>query len=369
MSIFGRLATMPLGDLLQWLSLTKRTGILSLDRGAIHKELFFHEGSLVSASSSDPREFLTQILLMHEVVSEKEIERLYRHLNEHGGRLGQLMVEINLITADDLQRYLRLKAEESIYDCFLWSDGSFHFFLDEPTSGEHLPIVSELNAIILEGLHRADEWRRIRSGLPLPDPLVRRAGPPPDRLTPAAQQLGEWLAEEPRRLSSYGLDLHWSDFVLYSAAAELARAGALVAAPSVAAAAAESADDHLDRELMLASEAFARKDYHAARSRLSALLREAPHHPAARELLQRVMEKETRSTAGLIALDMVPVPQHAPDDATIAQMSPGEQFLVSRIDGQRSVADLIHIAPLREAEIRELLSGFKAAGLVKFRRP
>ena len=72
MSIFGRLATMPLADLLQWLSLTRRTGILALDRGATHKELFFHEGALVSASSTDPREYLSQFLLMHGKVDEKE---------------------------------------------------------------------------------------------------------------------------------------------------------------------------------------------------------------------------------------------------------------------------------------------------------
>lgn len=360
---------MPLGDLLQWLSMTRRTGILSLDRGAVHKELFFHEGSLISASSSDPREFLSQIFLSQGVVAEREIERLYRHIEENGGKLGQLMVEIGLLTLDELQRYLRLKAEESIYDCFLWIDGSFHFFIDEVTSGEHLPIVSELNAIIFEGLRRADEWRRIHTELPLPDPLVARSGAPAVELSAAARQLHELLGDEPRRLSGLGLELHWPDFPLYSAAAELCRAGAAVATPSGAAPQVDNADDHLERELLLASEAFARKEFGSAKTRLQSLLRQAPHHPAALDLLQRITEKGRHQTTGMLSPDAIPFLLREPEESELASLQPAEQFLVSRIDNQRSVADLIHIAPLRETEVRDALNALRQAGLVKLRRP
>ena len=355
---------MPLGDLLQWLSLTKRSGMLSLDRGAVHKELFFHEGRLISASSSDPREYLSQFLLMNGAVSEKELERLYRHLAENGGKLGQLMVEIGLVPHEELQRYLRLKAEESIFDCFLWLDGSFHFFIDEPTSGEHLPIVSELNALILEGLRRADEWTRIRVELPAGIPLIQRISAVPSRASERARELYDLLDDTPQPLAPLGLSLHLTDFYLFSSAAELVRLGA-AKFTALALAAPVAVDDGVDRELLLASDAVARKDFAAARGHLGALLRSAPHHPAARELMQRVSEHEGRRGDGGIAASAVPALTRKLRKKEVTGMSPSEQFLCSRIDGVRTVADLIHISPLRESEVRDLLAAFVAVGLVK----
>jgi hypothetical protein len=368
MSIFGRLATMPLADLLQWLSLTRRTGILALDRGAIHKELFFHEGALISASSTDPREYLSQFLLMHEKVTEKELTRLYHHLQENGGKLGRLMLEINLITPDELQHFLRLKVEESIFDCFLWQDGAFHFFIDEPTSNEHLPIVSELNALTLEGMRRADEWRRIRKVVPDGPVLARLGGKLPDSAPPRARQLYELLSEDARYLIHIGLELHWPDFYLYEAAAELQRLGAIKLDADLhaerAAAAVPTEADRIDRELTLATDAMAHKDYDTARGHLMVLLRESPHHPAAQELLRRVAEKEAHSAAGNLPLSAVPAASRKLKKAEIKKLSPVEQYLIARIDGQRNIGDLVHISPLRETEVKELIAGFAASGLV-----
>lgn len=364
MSIFGRLSTMPLGDLLQWVAMTKRSGMLSLDRAAIHKELFFHDGRLISASSSDPREYLSQFLLMNGAVSEKELERLYRHLADHGGKLGQLLVEIGMVPHEELQRYLRLKAEESIYDCFLWLDGSFHFFIDEPSHGEHLPIVSEINAVIMEGLRRADEWKRIRMELPAGTALIQRAGALSARVSERARALHGLLDDTPQPLAPLGLSLHLTDFYLFSSAAELARAGAakftaLAKAPPV------EADNGVDHELLLASDAVARQDFTAARVHLSALLRIAPHHPAAAELMRRVSEHEARREDGGVASTAVPSLARKLRKKELAGMSPSEQFLISRMDGTRTVADLIHISPLHESEVRVLIAAFAAARLVK----
>jgi tetratricopeptide (TPR) repeat protein len=61
---------------------------------------------------------------------------------------------------------LKLKTEESIYDCFLWSDGEFKF-LDDQLPNEIAVLVAEnLTSIVLEGARRADEWRRIREVFP-----------------------------------------------------------------------------------------------------------------------------------------------------------------------------------------------------------
>jgi hypothetical protein len=306
---------------------------------------------------------------MHGKVTEKELTRLYHHLQENGGKLGRLMVEINLISADELQHFLRLKVEESIYDCFLWQDGAFHFFLDEPTSSEHLPIVSELNALTLEGLRRTDEWRRIRKLVPEGPLLARRGGSLPDNAPPRAVELYALLSDEARYLIHIGLELHWPDFHLHEAAAELLRLKAIRLDEDLhaqkAAPLAPNEADRIDRELLLATDAMARKDYDTARGHLMVLLREAPHHPAAQELLRRIAEKEAHSAAGTLPLSAVPAASRKLKRSEIKKLSPVEQYLIARIDGQRSIGDLVHISPLRETEVKELIAGFAANGLVR----
>ncbi len=41
--------------------------------------------------------------------------------------LGKILVMINAIAESDLLRLMKKKAEESIYDIFLWTEGDFEF--------------------------------------------------------------------------------------------------------------------------------------------------------------------------------------------------------------------------------------------------
>src|SRR6188474_1621945 len=102
MGLSGNLQTMLPGDLLQWLSLGQKTGTLVITNKRVEKKIFFRRGRVISSASNDPREYLGQFLMMIEVITEA-----------------------------DLQRLMRLKAEEEIYDIFLWNDGDFYFIDDE----------------------------------------------------------------------------------------------------------------------------------------------------------------------------------------------------------------------------------------------
>ncbi len=65
-----------------------------------------------------------------------------------------------------LEDILRIKTEESIYDCFLWKDGDFMF--EEGRLPEQIPISLplDLTGVILEGARRTDEWERIHEVFP-----------------------------------------------------------------------------------------------------------------------------------------------------------------------------------------------------------
>ncbi|HLF55333.1 MAG TPA: DUF4388 domain-containing protein, partial [Thermoanaerobaculia bacterium] len=170
MGISGNLETMELAELLQWLSSAQKTGTLAVDDGKVQKQIVFRDGRIISTASSDPREHLGAILISHGFVTDGELAGAIERQRQEKTLIGKLLVEMNAIDERDLYRMLRLKAEESLYDVFTWTEGDFRFHDGQlPPPETLIPLALDVAAVVLEGMQRIDEWRRIREIIPSPD--------------------------------------------------------------------------------------------------------------------------------------------------------------------------------------------------------
>jgi hypothetical protein len=104
-----------------------KTGTLRLNRGPIEKQLFFKEGRLFSSTSNSPRETLGQFLIRTAKITEEQLFKALIRQDRNHEPLGQILIGDGLLSDDELSGLLRIKTEESIYDCFLWPDGDFVF--------------------------------------------------------------------------------------------------------------------------------------------------------------------------------------------------------------------------------------------------
>ena len=166
MGITGNLKTMQLSELLQWLSLGQKTGTLLIEGHGVEKRIYFQNGRINSSSSSDQREYLGHFLVSHGYITEEELKMAMEVQEESNILLGKILVMINAIAETDLLRLMRKKAEESIYDVFLWEQGNFEFVDGELPDLKMVPLSLDVTGIIMEGLRRYDEWKRIRSACP-----------------------------------------------------------------------------------------------------------------------------------------------------------------------------------------------------------
>src|SRR5215510_1248758 len=157
---------MQLSELLQWLALGQKTGTLVVASHGIQKRLYFQNGRIDFTSSSDRREYLGQFLVSHGYITEEELKKAVEVQEDSRILLGRILLSINAISETDLLRLMRRKAEESIYDIFLWEDGTFEFAEGEEPEMKMVPLSLEVTSIILEGLHRYDEWKLIRVRVP-----------------------------------------------------------------------------------------------------------------------------------------------------------------------------------------------------------
>ena len=144
----------------------RKTGTLHLERRSVQKRIVFVDGIIYTSWSNDPRESLGQFLVRDGLITE---EQLFKALlrQERKGRLSARSWSATASSREeDLRRALQVKAEETIYDLFLWPEGQFEFKDGELPHRRLIPIELPVTAVIMEGMRRVDEWQRIRDSLP-----------------------------------------------------------------------------------------------------------------------------------------------------------------------------------------------------------
>ena len=166
MAIAGNLRTMQLSELLQWLSSGLKTGTLVVRGTPGEKRIYFNKGRVTSSSSTLEREHLGRFLVGFGFITEEELIRALEVQQESRILLGKILVMIGAIKEEELADLVRLKAAETIYDIFLWTEGSFAFIDGEIPSLPMVPISSDVTGIVMEGLRRYDEWQRIKTRIP-----------------------------------------------------------------------------------------------------------------------------------------------------------------------------------------------------------
>ncbi len=163
MAIAGNLRTMQLSELLQWLSTGLKSGTLVVRGTPGEKRIYFQNGRVTSSSSTLEREHLGRFLVGFGFITEEELIRALEVQQESRILLGKILVMIGAIQETELADLVRLKAAETIYDIFLWTEGSFAFIDGEIPQLPMVPISSDVTGIVMEGLRRYDEWQRIKT--------------------------------------------------------------------------------------------------------------------------------------------------------------------------------------------------------------
>lgn len=368
MALSGNLRTMLPGDLLQWLSLGQKTGTLVISNKRVEKKIFFRNGRVISSASNDPREYLGQFLMSHGYLSEPELKKAMEVQQQSGILLGKILVMIDVINEPDLVRFMRLKAEEEIYDIFLWNDGDFYFVDDELPQMEMIPLQVDVTGIIMEGTRRVDEWARIRETIPneavIPQLLrdvdyteLEEVEEPIVRAIDGKRTIVELVLES--RSSAFTVSSTVSALVRHGFAKlvdpstqKLKKVTEEQAAAVLTLSPAEfNEDDEILSLLSGAQNALRGRDYEKTQRLLRAAQNLDPNHPKIRTAIkgaETVILGELRNQ-GLLETK-VPKVSKPLEEITQMNFSPNEGFILSRINGTWDIGSLIKISPIRETD-------------------
>ncbi len=377
MGVGGNLKTMTPGDLLQWLSLGQKTGTLLLTRSPTEKRVFFRHGRIISSASNDPREYLGQFLMSHGFLTEVELRKAMEVQLQSGILLGKILVMIEVISETDLIRLMRLKAEEEIYDIFLWPDGEFHFVDDELPTMEMIPLQVDVTGIIMEGSRRIDEWRRIHHVIPN-DTFIPSltAEIDEDSLDPV-QQVIVAAVDGKRSIADIVLESRSSTFIVSETIYYLSRENLATVldpatlrpeeAPFVEAPPGFSEDDEIVSLLSRAQTSLRAGDYEKALRALKAAQNLDPNNDKVRTALRGA---ETAILGALrnegVTESVIPHVAVKLEDITSMNFTPNEGFILSRVNGQWDLGSLLKISPIREADAMLIFYKLYKDGIIKF---
>src|SRR5579884_465177 len=162
MSLEGRLEDLGLADIFQIISLSKRSGVLTIIRKEGTGRLVFNRGMLIFGSS-DSVSRLGYTLVKKGLVTTEELEKALR-LQKAGGMklpVGAILEKTGAISKEVLEEELRNHLVEVVRDFLNWESGSFHFELGSPTAND-LTLDAGLNLefLMMEASRRQDEYER-----------------------------------------------------------------------------------------------------------------------------------------------------------------------------------------------------------------
>ena len=163
----GRLEGINLPDLLWALGRRRSTGVLKVVSGGAGKTLYYQDGRIVFAASSDADDRLGELFLRRGMIGLDDLERALDSMHT-GKRLGTLLVEQGSLTADQLVEGVLAQVEGIVLDLFAWENGDYRFDEGPLPTAEVITLSMNTGELLLRGIRGIRAFSRIR----------RSVGPP-----------------------------------------------------------------------------------------------------------------------------------------------------------------------------------------------
>jgi len=374
MAIQGTLKTMSLTDLLQFLAASRKSGTLKFDRGNISKQVYFENGMIVGSKSNDPREYLGQVLLHYGKVDESQLQAAREVQRASGARLGEVLVQQGFMTEDEVLGILKTRTLDAIYDLFVWNEGEFEFYDDEPLPADMILIEVEPTNVIMEGIYRLDELARYRTLVPSDRSIIELGAGWTSSL-----KLGKeyrrilYFVEKRMSVAEICYHMHASAFHVYGQLYTLISEG-------VARVGGELPEENLPKvaqvedvpesvtEMIWAAQRKLDEDPEAAMTIVQKALQQQPNNAAAQALLVAAEEKYVKHVyLSELLPQAVPHLRVAPSDLQLQQIDPQEGFVLSRINGSWDIQSILSICPFREADCLRMIRDLVKRGIIELK--
>ncbi|MHC1698519.1 MAG: DUF4388 domain-containing protein [Geobacteraceae bacterium] len=155
MSLVGNLEDLGLGEILQIVSLSRKSGVLSLFSRGREGKIVFRQGQVIRATIDGQQSHLGQLLVKNGIITDATLRNALTLQGQEGGkeRLGELLTSRFSVPADLVENVVREQIENTVYALFAWSEGSFDFELRDNVDAIEEPPQDLSQCFLEQGLN------------------------------------------------------------------------------------------------------------------------------------------------------------------------------------------------------------------------
>ncbi len=164
LTIDGALEETTVPDLFRSFVRSGETGIVSLQAGSRNDSIYFEEGRIVYAASSDPDMGLAETLLRSGDLNLHEYETaMSRLVVSH--RIGALLCELGYLRPEELSRAIEKQVRGIIVTALARRSGSYTIEFNAEFPAEIIKLNLPTERLMIDGVRQIEHWSLIWRGL------------------------------------------------------------------------------------------------------------------------------------------------------------------------------------------------------------
>jgi tetratricopeptide (TPR) repeat protein len=339
----GSLVKIEFSKLVNYIKTQKSSGTLRITRWGKSKFVLFENGEILSAYSEFPEDNFRAVIRRMLLLPETQQLELDFEADVPDGQFAKRLIEKGYVTEREFLEVLKRQNQDILLSLFEWRQGDFVFYQDKFPETKTISLKIPFKWILEKGIERYRQRMDIDSRLPasaifcVRDPEFRKTQIA-EHPQPEVRRLFDCLAE-PRGIRDVVSETGLTEFETVSILLRYLERGQIEPVAQETSVITEDV-----RQLMAEAEIFHSKGrYWEAWTRLRKALIGAPSHSELQNMYRQFtldFKEDLKKT--ILSLNFVPQVIGKIDD-TVYEKFPKDTalgFLLSRIDGQSSVADL-----------------------------
>ncbi len=182
MALKGTLKDFGIAEILQLIGQQMKSGFLHLESRDEEIHIALSEGSVVRAEAVGRKanERLGAMLVRAEIITQPELDYALNLQRRSLRRLGDILVEHDFVSREDLREITHLQTTETVYRLFHWKSGTYEFEAGAVEWDKETATPLRAESVLMEGFRRVDEWPIVRKRISSLQATFERRTPLPD---------------------------------------------------------------------------------------------------------------------------------------------------------------------------------------------
>jgi len=185
--LIGDASGFPLSDLIAFLGQSRWTGTLRLHAPGGERSVVLKDGEVHGASSEDPADRLSEVLVRIGHASRHDVEEALR--DNPPSRVGRALVDRGLLQPHDLWACVTQQVSDIFHAIVLARDGAFTLVDQEPDEKTGPAVQLSTQSLLMDAIRKIDELQHFRQRIPHGRVYVTKKRPSDGKLQPDEDRL------------------------------------------------------------------------------------------------------------------------------------------------------------------------------------